>query len=304
MESQLLATSLYAPIPAGLGVCAGHHGEILQGVFRQAGRLVRGLVTLPFPDAVTHASATLDEDGSTVDVRPQSKVKAAVAARLTLDFLGIDGGCRVRVHGGGREGIGIGTSTCDVVATIQAVADAAGHSLSGDEIARLAVTAETASDSVMFPEAVTLFAHREGRVLEVLGPALPPLLVVGCSFGPDNGVDTLTFPPARYSDDEIARSGVLLSALRYAIHHGDPAMLGRVATSSAVINQRFLPIAEFGELQRLANRSGAVGLQVAHTGTVAGVLFDGRDPDAVRRGRRCRRELTALGARDTRQFVP
>lgn len=292
------------PRSVGKDSCAGHHGEILQGTFRIAGRLVRALVTLPTPEVVAEASVVLDRFRPDVVVSPASKSKAAAAAELTLRTLGVGGGCRVTLRNNAPAGIGVGTSTCDVVATIRAVADAAGRTLSALEVARLAVVAETASDSVMLPGAVTLFAHREGRVLEVLAAALPPLLLVGCHIGPVGAVDTLGFPPARYTPDEIARMNVMLGGLRHATRRSDAVLLGRIATLSARMNQRFLPVPQFTELCGIADAVGAVGVQVAHSGKVAGIIFDKRDPATGKAAELCQRELDSIGIPNSYQFVP
>ncbi|GIG69169.1 kinase [Phytomonospora endophytica] len=288
----------------GRDSCVGHHGEILQGTFRIAGRLVRALVTLPTPEVVAEASVVLDHLRPDIVVSPSSRRKAAAAAELALRTLGVGGGCRVTLRSNAPAGIGVGTSTCDVVATIRAVAAAAGRTLSALEVARLAVVAETASDSVMLPGAVTLFAHREGRVLEVLAAALPPLLIVGCHTGPAGGVDTLGLPPARYTDDEIARMNVMLGGLRHAARRSDAVLLGRIATLSAQMNQRFLPVPQFAELCGIADAVGAVGVQVAHSGKVAGIMFDKRDPAADKAAELCRRELESIGISNSYQFVP
>ena len=55
---------------------------------------------------------------------------------------------------------------------------------------------------------------------------------------------------------------------------GDAYLIGRVASASARINQRFLPKPKFSEIERIAADTGAVGIQVAHSGTVAGLMFD------------------------------
>ena len=68
---------------------------------------------------------------------------------------------------------------------------------------------------------------------------------------------------------------------------GDVARLGRVATSSALISQRFLPKSAFHFLQDLCERAGGCGVQVAHSGTVAGVIFDSRRDDVMEGVDRC-----------------
>ncbi|MFD9077004.1 GHMP kinase, partial [Streptomyces lasiicapitis] len=83
----------------------------------------------------------------------------------------------------------------------------------------------------------------------------------------------------------------------------DPVLLGHVATESARRGQRVLPHEEFGELTAIAGRVGAVGVQVAHSGNVAGLLFDPAAPDLRGRLRRCSQALTAAGIPATYTFA-
>ncbi|NBH02762.1 kinase, partial [Amycolatopsis sp. SID8362] len=150
-----------------------HHGEILQGVFAEGGRLRRGLVTLPCPLYSTRATFLPTEDAGTT-VRPAWRSKARRAADLTLARLGhpVPGGllditsdiplCR-----------GFGSSTADVTSAIGAVLAATGRRLSPAEVGALAVEAETASDSLMYGGRAVVFAHREGEPIEDLGELMP-----------------------------------------------------------------------------------------------------------------------------------
>ncbi|HEX4728598.1 MAG TPA: hypothetical protein VH298_12420, partial [Jatrophihabitans sp.] len=193
------------------------------------------------------------------------------------------------------RGVGMGSSTSDVTATIRAVADSHRHPLTRDEVARLAVLAECASDSVMIEDQVVLFAQREAVVLEIFGQELPPILVLGCDTAPEQQVDTLRLPPAPYDDAEITRFGVLRAALRRAVATADVPLLGRVATASARINQRYLPKPQLETLLRLCERHGGCGVQVAHSGTVAGLIFDARAEQVADDIARCADALSRAG---------
>jgi uncharacterized protein involved in propanediol utilization len=287
--------------PAGTGTCHGHHGELIQGAFRTGdGEYVRALVTLPFLGHGTRATATADPGLGDVVVRPAGRTKAARAATLTLRYLGLPPGCRLTLESTLPTGWGMGSSTADVVATIRAVADLGAAPIEDPVVARIAVAAEGASDSLMFPDQVTLFAHREGRVLRVLSRRLPPLVTVGFNPGGAEGVDTLAHPPADYTAGELGTLGRLLKRLRAGLRSGDCREVGRVATASASLNQRFLPTLRFDELREVARACSAVGVQVAHSGTVAGLLFDQRVPTPVTR---CHTLLAEIGITSTWQFT-
>jgi uncharacterized protein involved in propanediol utilization len=213
-------------------------------------------------------------------VGPPGLTKARRAAIYTLrEFAAHPSpakGGRVEITSNVPHGIGMGSSTSDVTATIKAVADYYGVSLSREEVGRLAVLAEMASDSVMIDDRVVLFAHRDGVVLETFGHRLPPMIVVGCDTAPGEAVETLGLPPADYTDTEAGEFQVLRGALRRAIATEDVGLLGKVATASARINQRYLAKPGLEALIELCLRHGGAGLQIAHSGTVAGLIFDAR----------------------------
>jgi uncharacterized protein involved in propanediol utilization len=98
--------------------------------------------------------------------------------------------------------------------------------------------------------------------------------VLGFNTEGERGVATLTLPPVPYSAWEVEAYRAILGLLRRAVEEQDPGLLGRVATGSTLIMQRHRPKRHMPELLRLAEEAGALGVQVAHSGTVAGFLFE------------------------------
>lgn len=284
---------------AGVGFASAHHGELLQGMFADgSGRLRRALVTLPDPSRGSHAAFYPSESHWGVVGTPEL-IKVRRAAILTLRELSAHSapakGGQVEITSNVPRAIGMGSSTADVTATIRAVADYHGVSLSREEVGRLAVLAECASDSIMIDDRVVLFAHRDGAVLETFGHGLPPMVVVGCDTQPGTKVDTLAFAPADYDDREIGVFGVLRAALRRAVATEDVPLLAQVATASARLNERFLPKPHLQPLLELCLAHGGCGIQVAHSGTVAGLIFDARQPGADAAVRRAIAAVEAMG---------
>lgn len=284
----------------GTGRASAHHGELLQGVFEDdQGTLRRGLVTVMQPDRGSEA-VFRPSPGTGLVVHPPDLMKVRRAAELAIDWFAGTGhervGGLVEVVSTVPRRIGMGSSTSDVVATMRAVAACFGEPLPETELARLAVLAEGASDSIMIDDRVVLFAHRDGFVLENFGPRLPPIVVLGCDTDlGGRGVDTLTHPAASYTREEVATFGVLRAALRRAVATGDASLLGRVATASARINQRYLPKPDLDFLLELCESECGVGVQVAHSGTVVGILFDAATPDLAEHLDRCAVRIHAAG---------
>ncbi|MEV6956885.1 GHMP kinase [Streptomyces sp. NPDC051183] len=308
------AVSGAGALRTGTGYAPCHHGEILQGVFLDGdGRRCAGLVTLPMAGPGSHAEF-LRRPGTAPDALtalPADRTKAMLAAALTVAECAERAaqppcGGELRLTGDIPVGLGMGSSTSDVIATVRAVADSYGLRLPADTVARLAVRAEQACDPLMMDGRPVLFAQREGKVLEVLGPALPPLVVVGCILGGGAPVDTLSLPvrtPAEADADHVRAFERLRALLRRAVATGDVQLLGEVATASAWRGQQVLGHPEFDALTGIARRVGAAGVQIAHSGAVAGLLFDPAAPGLRHRVRSCLRALDSHGIPATRTFT-
>lgn len=302
-----LLSSVWAPPAAqsrkaGHGAVHAHHGEIVQGMFYSAdGKLEHGLVTLPCSLFGTRARFR-PMRSAPLTATPANRKKALDAARMTLDALGLTGwGGSLHVEGNVPLAWGCGSSTTDVLATIRAVADAFGETLKPEWLARIAVSSETASDSLMYdPNRAILFAQRRGTRMLDLGGPLPRVTVLGLNTA-ERGLETLALPPINYSWWELEAFQPMLGLLRRAVEHKDPYLLGRVATTSAEINHRHRPKPLMPQLLRIARATGACGVQTAHSGTVCGLLFD---PENHLEGRleHARACLRALGVKRTWEF--
>lgn len=288
----------------GFGSCDAHHGEILQGVFEHGGELVRGLVTLPC-DLYRSYAVFEPSPVPVLTVAPADRAKAFRAAAETLAVLGRSyTGGHLYIESGAPLSRGFGSSTSDVIATVRAVHDACGWVADGEVTARLAVASEKASDSLMFEEHAVLFAQRSGFVVERLPAPLPPLAVLGFGTSQDGaGVPTLGMSPAVYGDAEVAAFAELRTSLREAVAAQDAAGVGAVAWESARINQRHLPVPGYADLESLALRCGAVGLQVAHSGDIAGLMFDCADPALGHRLDTAEAGLRELGVTSSWRFT-
>jgi L-threonine kinase len=170
------------------------------------------------------------------------------------------------------------SSTADVAGAIYAATWALGRQITPQEAARLALSIEP-TDGSLFPH-IVLFDHRGGRLWEGLGPC-PPLEVVILDFGGE--VDTVTFNQVdrsallRETEPQVAEA---LAWVREGLARGEPALVGKGATLSALANQRVLYKPQLEAVLEAAEELGALGVNVAHSGTVLGVLLDPRHHDS------------------------
>ena len=274
----------------GIGSANGTLGELVQG------QTVAGedfLVTFPI-ELWSEVSVVLNATGR-VDA-PPTKPKSQRMVELALARLGLpDVGAVLDVDCHLPEGRGLASSTADVVATARAVSDATGLHLEPGEIAELAIQIEP-SDGVMW-DGVVAFNHRAGRLLRLLGP-LPDMRILGVDLG--GTIDTVTFNkrPKDYTAEERQRCQEALDAVADAIGSADIRGIGEACTASARIHQRILPKPELPLLLEISAESGGYGVNVAHSGTVVGILF----APSNERGLAYARELVRKRLPDARPF--
>ena len=256
---------------------------------------------IPAASGVIPASPTLIPAKSGIHGPPDSP-KACRAVRRTLDYLDIAGmEGRLWLDSLLPRGKGMASSTADVSAAIVATAAALGRKLSPEQIAEIALGVEP-SDGVMFPD-IAVFDHRKGRIARSLGQP-PAMRVLILDFG--GGVDTLEFNRADRDDvlkNLAPKMAEAVSLIEDGISRGDPLRIGRGATLSAQANQQVLFNPHLESAVELSREVGAVGVNVAHSGTVIGMLF--RD-DAVlveRAATIARQQLPGLESALARRIV-
>jgi len=206
-------------------------------------------------------------------VFPPERVKTARAVRKTLDRMGCPGlGAVIEVDSSLPVGKGMGSSTADLSAACYAVAAALNRRLSPEAVAEIVLSIEP-SDGTFSP-GIILIDHVTGRFQERIGEPFP-LGLLALDFG--GAVDTVEFH--RRSDlaglnaanEPAIRQAVQL--VRDGFQHQDPARIGEGATISALANQRVLPKPHLEAIIDQVLAQGAYGVNVAHSGTVIGILL-------------------------------
>ena len=268
MADEVLGTaSTSAP-----GTC----GELVQGMTGG----VDFLVTCPI-NQFSRATATVSRsDGDSQRVRGIDhlpKTRQAVTATLShlQECLGTTGlVADVTIANPIPPGKGMGSSSADITAAAHATAQAAGVLLSPETISSIALAVEP-TDGVMFP-GIAMFDHRHGKILELLGDP-PPMEVIVIDRG--GQVDTLEFNQidrSQHWTSVVDATSEALELIREGIRRSDPELVGRGATISARAGSPDGAAPWVERASNFADAIGAVGVNVAHSGTVVGILLDAR----------------------------
>jgi L-threonine kinase len=213
-------------------------------------------------------------------VFPAERIKTALAVRKTLDREGYPGlGAVIDLASSLPIGKGMGSSTADLSAACYAVAAALNRRLSPEAVAEIALSIEP-SDGTFSP-GIILIDHVNGRFLERIGEPFP-LGLLALDFG--GAVDTIEFHRrSDLAELNAANEPAIRQALqlvRDGFQRQDPGRIGEGATMSALANQRILPKPHLEAIIDYVLARGAYGVNVAHSGTVVGILLPpGREAD-------------------------
>lgn len=266
---------------ATTGTACHTFGELLQG--QREG--MPFLVSLPI---ASQAKATFYPSPSGELLTSPQKIKVRrILRRLMTEYqLSLSG--TLLLEQSLPDGKGFATSTADMVAACRAVSKAHQLRLLPQHISSLLVQVEP-TDGIMYDEVVA-YQHHEGRVITSLGQ-LPPLQIIGVDRG--GKVDTVSFNKrkAHYTLQEEKEYDQLLQKLQQAFRLGDSEAIGYVATRSADMHQKRLPHPYFKELKALCQRIGGLGVVVAHSGTLAGILLDTASPAYGRQSAELRHQM-------------
>ncbi|MCL4424033.1 MAG: GHMP kinase [Firmicutes bacterium] len=287
-----------------------HQGEFVASCPGSCGELVQGqldgvdfLVTCPIDLFARAEFAPAAAGGERLQ---GAGWKTMAAVRSFLKRAGYTGGWQVTVSSAVPVGKGMASSTADITAALGAATlflceafwspgldrwrsahgmipeefpDApAGCAYVPASIAGTALAVEP-TDGLMFP-GIVLFDHRRGIWLEPLGEP-PPLEVL--VFDQGGHVETISFNQrADFQEQNRAKSELVARALelvRDGLQRKDPLAIGAGATLSALANQTMLPKEGLEVILQLSKEVGALGVNVAHSGSVFGLLLDPRRQD-------------------------
>ena len=180
--------------------------------------------------------------------------KSKLMLKRTLNYLGYKKfNFGIALESELPHGKGMASSSADIAAIAKAAALALGVNLTASEIAKLATSIDP-TDGIFF-DGIVAMNPVNGNVLRRFNQ-MPEYKIAIFDFG--GKINTLKFK---------RRSNFYLTEL--------PAKLNLdLATTSSLANQDILHKLHLEEIIQLAKSMGALGVNVAHTGTVMGIFFD------------------------------
>lgn len=193
--------------------------------------------------------------------------KAEIALKTTVNYMGFeDFPLGLALESQLPVGKGMAASSADIAAVIQAVATAIDDELAPEEVAELAAGIEP-TDGIFYPGVVQM-NYMTGELLHSFGDA--PKMIVAM-FDTGGKINTVEF----HADDKGQHnsSPELLQAVEELKKDFSPKKIAQAATISALENQKLVEKKQLPEIIEYVKSLGALGVNVAHSGTMLGVLF-------------------------------
>lgn len=259
----------------------GSCGELVQGLLDGQ----NFLITCPI-SWYSRVQVDLDQE-HTLQIKYR---KTQMAVEKTLELFGQQRQFAFSIKSDLPHGKGMASSSADIAAACVATARALNQHITAKDIERIALSIEP-TDGIFY-KGIVAFGHLSGYPNEYLGQALPIQIMI---FDTGSGVDTLSFNKRpdldglnRLNAPQIQKA---YDMVKTGFSEHNPALIGQGATISAFANQSILQKPHLQRIHDLAMANGALGINVAHSGSVVGVLFYGLNN--VQQAR-CQADILAL----------
>ncbi|MBC1481523.1 GHMP family kinase ATP-binding protein [Listeria seeligeri] len=253
--------------------CPASCGELLQGWIEGSEKLISYPINW-FSEVTLSDKLIVNKTGNT---------KAWLAFQQTCEYFGVPENERPRVSLQVKSTIpvakGMASSTADIAATIGVTASWLQQKITETEIAKLCLRLEP-TDSTIF-QTLTLFDHLKGTTIRST-EWLPKLGVV--VLEPLTILETELFRQESHQNQLLQNEANLargFALFEQAIRQQKVDLLGVAATISAESNQAILPKPFFKEMLEVVEKLDLPGLNVSHSGTVVGLLYEQQKTDPL-----------------------
>ncbi|MGO0902998.1 GHMP family kinase ATP-binding protein [Clostridioides difficile] len=170
-------------------------------------------------------------------------------------------------------GKGMASSTADIGATIKATLSLIDKDLSSEEICKLAAEIEP-TDSI-FIDKNSIFNPLNGTVIKYLGNLTNAKVII---LEPNKMLDTMKIRLRKdYNTLKIENREIIkrsFTILEEGIKSDNLSLVGEACTLSSLANENIEKKEYLSEIIKISKKCGAYGVNIAHSGTVIGILID------------------------------
>ncbi|OPJ55973.1 GHMP family kinase ATP-binding protein [Alkalithermobacter paradoxus] len=249
------------------GVCPGSCGEFVQGILGKDEYLASYAVNL-------YSKATIEEKKDNISKGPYKSRKAIeeVCKYFNIDIR-YTKNLSLKVQSNIPRGKGMASSTADIGATIKATLNYLGKNISLQQISKIATNIEP-TDSILIKQ-VSIFNPLNGEIIKTLGFIEGMRVLV---LEPDETLNTIKLRSKGdyYLIKEKNKDGIseAFKLLEEGFKNKSLKLIGQASNLSSIMNQVIHQKEGLKEVMNISKEFGAYGVNVAHSGTVIGIILD------------------------------
>ncbi|MEG1311110.1 MAG: cobalamin biosynthesis protein [Romboutsia sp.] len=249
------------------GICPASCGEFVQGILDKEEYLSSYAIDL-------YSISEVKEKMNDINIGP-SKSRKAIEKVFERFKLPIKESKNISLNINSKipVGKGMASSTADIGATIVATLGLIQKNLSSEEISKIASTIEP-TDSI-YIEKNSIFNPLSGEVIKYLGNIKNSKVII---LEPTKTLNTMKIRNTpNYNKIKIENKDIINEAfyiLEEGIKNNDLKLVGQACTLSSLANENIDRKEGLREIIEIAQNYGAYGVNIAHSGTVIGILMD------------------------------
>ena len=267
----------------GYAKCPASCGEFVQGMVGNEEYLCSYAVNLFSEVYIEERKDKKDEDltqrinGKEKKIYIRNVKKSRLAIRKVFEKFGVSTelmkDISVKIISEIPVSKGMGSSTADIGAAIGAALDLIGETMTAEEIAEIASSIEP-TDSIFMKESV-IFNPVKGKVKEYIGNIDNTKVLL---LEPDRYLNTVDLRKnRRYIEAKMKNRDIIENAfkmLKKGFTENDKKMIGRACTASSLANENICKKEHLKEIIEISDKMGGYGVNIAHSGTVVGIILD------------------------------
>lgn len=251
------------------GICPASCGEFVQGILDREEYLSSYAIDM-------FSVATLEEKQENINLGPKKSRKAIekVFERFNIPLRECKN-ISLNINSNIPIGKGMASSTADIGATIKATLSILNKDLGNEEISLIASEIEPTDSILLYKNSI--FNPVNGQVKKYLSNLNNGRVII---LEPDEILETsIIRSNPNYLDIKLENKAIIdksFDLLEEGLREQDLKLIGKACTLSSLANENIHKKPYLNEIIEISNKMGAYGVNIAHSGTVIGILIDNK----------------------------
>ncbi len=251
------------------GICPASCGEFVQGILDREEYLSSYAIDM-------FSVVTLEEKQENINLGPKKSRKAIekVFERFNIPLRECKN-ISLNINSNIPIGKGMASSTADIGATIKATLSILNKDLGNEEISRIASEIEPTDSILLYKNSI--FNPVNGQVKKYLSTLNNGRVII---LEPDEILETsIIRSNPNYLDIKLENKAIInksFDLLEEGLREQDLKLIGKACTLSSLANENIHKKPYLNEIIEISNKMGAYGVNIAHSGTVIGILIDNK----------------------------